>query len=85
MKDLRIFEDQYSLEDMIIIDNCVYSFSYQLDNGIPCINFRDDPEDDQLLKLVDYMPILADRSDVRSRIKSLFKLSELSTTLEKDI
>ena len=39
VKDLRIFEDQYSFEDMIIIDNCVYSFSYQLDNGIPCINF----------------------------------------------
>lgn len=36
IKDLRIFEG-WSLSDIILVDNAVYSFARQLDNGIPCI------------------------------------------------
>lgn len=45
IKDLRIFEG-VDLKDIFIVDNAIYSFSYQLDNGIPIIPFRDNKEDD---------------------------------------
>ena len=44
IKDLRIFD--IDMNDIILVDNAVYSFGYQLDNGIPIIPFRDDPKDD---------------------------------------
>lgn len=37
IKDLRILYNR-RLEDIVIVDNAAYSFSYQLDNGIPIIS-----------------------------------------------
>ncbi len=51
VKDLRIFEDSRNLEDILIVDNAVYSFGYQLENGVPIIPFYDDKEDEELLHL----------------------------------
>ena len=42
IKDLRIF-DEYDMKDIVIIDNAVYSFGFQLLNGIPIIPYYDDP------------------------------------------
>lgn len=55
VKDLRIFTDCRSLADLIIVDNAVYSFGYQLENGIPIIPFYDDKEDEELLHLAQYL------------------------------
>lgn len=44
IKDLRIFKN-ISLKDMLIVDNAVYSFGQQLDNGIPITPFKEDPQD----------------------------------------
>ena len=62
IKDLRIFED-YELQNIFLVDNAVYSFSFQIDNGIPIIPFRDNREDDQLEKLIKFLPIIAERKD----------------------
>jgi CTD small phosphatase-like protein 2 len=51
VKDLRIFEPSRRLEDIVIVDNAVYSFGYQLENGIPIIPFYDDKKDEELLHL----------------------------------
>ncbi len=75
IKDLRIFN--VDLKDIILVDNAVYSFGYQLDNGIPIIPFRDDPTDDQLLKLIDYYPILAKARDSRKPLREHFRMTEL--------
>jgi CTD small phosphatase-like protein 2 len=52
VKDLRIFEQNRNLEDLLIVDNAVYSFGYQLENGIPIIPFYEDKEDEELLHLI---------------------------------
>lgn len=78
IKDLRIFED-FDLRDIFLVDNAVYSFSYQLDNGVPIIPFRDNKNDDQLEKLIEFIPIIAEKEDVRPRIRANFKMSELLT------
>ena len=51
VKDLRIFEPFRTMSDIVIVDNAVYSFGYQLENGIPIIPFYDDKEDEELLHL----------------------------------
>ena len=51
VKDLRILGNQRGLENVIIVDNAVYSFGYQLENGIPIIPFYDDKSDEELLHL----------------------------------
>lgn len=38
IKDLRIFKDR-NLEDMLIVDNNIYSYALQLGNGIPILSF----------------------------------------------
>lgn len=71
IKDLRIFEGE-DLKNIILVDNAVYSMSYQLDNGIPIIPFYEDKEDDQLKKLELFMPILHQSKDVRNKIRKYF-------------
>ena len=68
IKDLRIFDD-FDLKDILLIDNAVYSFSFQIDNGIPIIPFRDNRDDDQLLKLIDFLPVLAEMPDARAKVR----------------
>ena len=38
VKDLRIFQNA-DLKDIIIIDNSIHSYAFQLDNGIPIFDF----------------------------------------------
>ena len=44
IKDLRIIKNR-QLKDVVIIDNAVYSFGFQIDNGIPIIPFYNNKDD----------------------------------------
>jgi CTD small phosphatase-like protein 2 len=73
VKDLRIFENCINLEDIVIVDNAVYSFGYQLENGIPIIPFYDDKEDEELLHLMQYLECLVKNGgDIREHNKRAF-------------
>ena len=61
--------------DIALVDNAAYSFGFQLDNGIPIIPFYDDPNDDELLHLMDFMDIIAHVDDIREENKKAFHLS----------
>lgn len=76
MKDLRIFNK--SLKEIVIVDNSLAAFRLQLDNGIPILNFYDDPEDDELMHLIYYFPQLDIAEDVRIANRNAFQLKELS-------
>lgn len=76
MKDLRIIRNR-SLADMVIVDNSVYSFSYQLDNGIPIMNFYNDTEDEELLHLIFYLECLSTCQDVREQNREAFELTKM--------
>lgn len=78
VKDLRIFEPTRKLEDIVIIDNAVYSFGYQLENGIPIIPFYEDQRDEELLHLTQYLECLyRTGGDVRDHNRKAFQLKEL--------
>jgi len=73
IKDLRIFANR-NLKDMVIVDNAMYSFGYQFENGIPIIPYYYHKSDKELKTLVPYLKSLYHVRDVRDiNIKS-FKL-----------
>lgn len=65
IKDLRVIGNR-DLESLILVDNSVYSFAYQIDNGIPILPFFNDTSDEELLHLINYLSILVYYDDVRS-------------------
>ena len=75
IKDLRIFDRPMS--ELVIVDNAVYSFGFQLDNGIPIIPYYNDDDDEELFHLIPYLDILAACSDVREKNREAFQLAEM--------
>ena len=63
VKDLRVFKDR-SLHEILIVDNNVFSFAFQVGNGIPVTSYAGSKEDDELLCLIDYLEELALESDI---------------------
>lgn len=75
IKDLRIFNRDP--QSILIVDNAIVSFAFQLDNGVPIIPFYDDKEDDLLLKTTEYLLSLKDVEDVRKLNSKTFCLQDL--------
>jgi Dullard-like phosphatase family protein len=73
VKDLRIFKN-VKMEDMIIIDNSVLSFAFQLDNGIPILPFYDNYDDNELLFLKNYLCDISNSLDLRIENKARIKM-----------
>jgi len=67
---------------MVLVDNSVYSFAYQIDNGIPIISYYDDPNDEELLHLMYYIKCLAECEDVRLKNRQAFDLYKLGDGAE---
>ncbi len=63
VKDLRIFCDR-SIQEILIADNCIFSFAFQLANGIPVNAFSGHPADRELLFLLKYLQELSHESDI---------------------
>lgn len=76
IKDLRVIRNR-NLEDLILVDNSVYSFGFQLDNGVPIIPYFNDPNDKELVYLSQYVLSLAQNGgDVREQNAATFQLRE---------
>lgn len=76
VKDLRIISN-IGMHNMVLVDNSVYSFAYQLDNGIPIIPFYDDPKDEELCHLIFYIENLTEVEDMRVANQRAFELKSL--------
>jgi CTD small phosphatase-like protein 2 len=72
IKDLRIINR--SLSEMVLIDNAAYSYSFQLENGIPILPYYEGSNDFELKSLEAYLTKLAACKDVRELNKKTFKL-----------
>ena len=75
IKDLRIFGDR-QLENIILVDNALYSFAYQIENGVPIIPFYDNKQDKELLSLKIYLQGLSFAKDFREINKKTFKFRQ---------
>ena len=76
IKDLRIFSSYRKMEDIIIVDNSLFSFCNQLNNGILITSFFEDKNDYFLNNLKEYLKIIKDMNDIRELNKQSFKFLE---------
>ena len=63
VKDLRIIKN-VDLKDMILIDNSVLSFAFQIDNGITILPFYDNKDDNELIFLKNYLNKISGAKDL---------------------
>ena len=75
-KDLSIFNVDY--KDIIIIDNNPASYALNKSNGIPIQTWIDDPNDNELIKLIPLLKYLANVDDVRPIIKKIVNNSNIN-------
>ena len=62
IKDFRIVANKsVAKEDILLLDNKVISFSYNLYQGIPILPYTNDPEDTELRDIVPFLVGLADK------------------------
>ncbi len=54
IKDLRIVKDA-DLKNTILVDNLSHSFGFQIDNGIPILEWYNDKNDSELKYLMSYL------------------------------
>jgi CTD small phosphatase-like protein 2 len=81
IKDLDVFIDREK-ENIVIVDNSIMSFAFDLDNGVPIQSFMGDETDDkELLFLISFLEEAIYTQDVRPSIKEAFKLSILTDSI----
>ena len=73
IKDMNIFED-FDPKDILIVDNSVTSFAYDLDNGIPILPYYDAEKDLELLFVAYYFESIYECDDLRVINKEYMKL-----------
>eukprot|EP00349_Pseudokeronopsis_sp_Brazil_P003247 CAMPEP_0202960876 /NCGR_PEP_ID=MMETSP1396-20130829/5019_1 /ASSEMBLY_ACC=CAM_ASM_000872 /TAXON_ID= /ORGANISM="Pseudokeronopsis sp., Strain Brazil" /LENGTH=180 /DNA_ID=CAMNT_0049680381 /DNA_START=609 /DNA_END=1151 /DNA_ORIENTATION=- len=85
IKDLDIFLDRLK-KDMIIVDNSIMSFAFDLQNGVPIKSFMGNEQDDrELLFLISFLEEAFAIDDIQQHISDSFKLpSMLKAVLQED-
>ena len=75
IKDLRKLNRD--LSQTVLLDNSIYCFWYQINNGIPIVSYNTEKQDDtELLKVENYLMKLIKVADVRIKNREYFKLEE---------
>jgi len=77
IKDLRIFSNRKP-EDIVMVDNSLYSFANQISNGVLINSFFDDKDDKELFNLMNYLEnYMLNITDTRIINEKVFNFSSL--------
>lgn len=82
VKDLSIIADR-NIQEMVIVDNSIISFAFDLSSGIPIKAFVGESNDDELLYMVTYLEQLFGAKDVRKSLETTFRMKEISKSVSK--
>ena len=80
LKDLSVFNKP--LNQVLIVDNCIFSFAYYLSNGVLITSFYNDVEDLDLLSLIEFFKSsIINTPDVRVELESTFEFKKIYNNL----
>ena len=83
IKDISIFD---KIENVIIVDNSLYSFMNQISNGILINSFYGDKSDMELLNVMNYLiGFLSTAEDVRKINEHFFNFKSIMKEIEKNL
>lgn len=81
IKDLDVILDRQK-ENMVIVDNSILSFAFDLANGVPINSFMGTEEDDKdLIYLMSFLEEAFYQDDLRVACEESFKLQYLLSTI----
>lgn len=66
------------MKNVILVDDVVHSFAFQINNGIPILKWNNKRNDQELKYLYKYLVNISSVSDVREVIKKDFQLEYLA-------
>ena len=69
------------MEKIVIVDNSILSFVYQINNGIPILPFYSNENDNELQNLLVYLHFMTQVKDVTKEIQKSFGLSKKISAL----
>jgi len=72
-----MFEDDWDLKDVILVDNSTISLATQFNNGVPILSYYNDETDREMIYLYYYLLKIYEESDITNKIKSTFWLEKL--------
>ena len=85
IKDLRIFKNR-DLKNIVLIENSIFSFAHQLNNGILVTSFYNDEDDCFLINLKDYlMYCIENCDDIRIINQQQFKFEDYKNDIIKEL
>lgn len=84
LKNLDIISNRKK-EDLLIVDNYIYSFALDLDNGIPIKDYRCGKNDNELEYLAEALSDLKSFMDSRTYIKDKLRVDHLYNFLDKSM
>lgn len=67
---------------MVIVDPRVTSFCLHLDNGIPILPWDGNPNDDELIPLMQFLISISEEPDLRRPLREYFDLKNLLYTCD---
>ena len=70
-KDLRILQNR-RVQDCLLIDNNIFSFGFQLSQGIPILSFTGDQKDKELIRLQHFLLLLNKVNDLSAFLNKYF-------------
>lgn len=86
VKDLRIFkepdskhEENWKMDEIILVDNASHSFAFQKSNGFPMLPFYDNKEDKEMVYLYQFLKHIA----VNPSVNPHPSINSLRANLEK--
>jgi CTD small phosphatase-like protein 2 len=75
IKDLSVLDRD--LTKTVLVDNSPHAYGYNVDNGVPILSWFDDPNDTELLKLIEFLKRVQPAADVRDVVRDQFKTHRL--------
>ena len=87
MKDLSILcgkNSDLTLDDILIVDNMIYSFAFNLENGIPILNYEGDKNDIEMIHVIKHLKHMKNFSNLRVENEKVYQLNMIYSSNIED-